>query len=120
MVMSSNELAFAYHPKAIMFEVYLPALSALIVEIEQQESNRAALQHRDQFAQVFRVIGIDSGDFSRVEPAAFEEFSRQFFTRKRQRAGPGLFLLLVRDNRPLLSSRKNSSLQPLAFMRPRS
>jgi hypothetical protein len=95
-----DELPLLNRAKAVAFEIDLAALTSLVLEVEQDMTNRPPLHRSDERGDTFGVIRGYRCYFGDVEPARFNEFARQLFARKCQRPRPRLIFLLIGNNCP--------------------
>src|ERR1700684_78869 len=92
-----SELTRSGGAEGIAVEVDLRAGAGLVVEIEQEVANRAALDRSDQSGDGVGVGGRNCGDFSGVEIADAAELARAILAGEREHAGPRRAFLLKHD-----------------------
>lgn len=100
MAMPGVELPLSDRAKTFSFEINLPTLSALIVEIQQDITNRPPFHCGDQRRDTGAIIQRNRRDFGNLESALSGEPACIFFARECERARPRLVLFLKGDNRP--------------------
>src|SRR5271155_308043 len=94
-----SELTRSGGAEGIAFEVDLRASAGLVVEIEQDVANRAALDRSDQSGDGVGVGGRNCGDFGGVEIADAAELARAILGGEGEHAGPRRAFLLEDDQR---------------------
>src|SRR5271154_6149831 len=92
-----SELTRSGGAESIAVEVDLRAGAGLVVEIEQEVANRAALDRSDQSG--VGVGGRNCGDFGGVEIADAAELARAILGGEGEHAGPRRAFLLEDDQR---------------------
>jgi len=78
-MMLGAELASPHFAEAIAGEINLPASTGMVIEIEQQMTNRAAFQSSDERRHTCSISQIDSRYLRDFEMARFDEVKGVFF-----------------------------------------